>query len=125
MDLISQSHIAFDEDRTRQLLLEMIRDKEVPQFDAFVNEPTLKREKRTKKLAKEAKFAEKESNKCKVTAEEDLVLSIESSANANFNQLIADLTAKFANKTMQKRLKLRIKTLKQNNCLYIKFYIKI
>jgi hypothetical protein len=76
-------------------------------------------------LAKEAKLTEKESNKCKVTAEEDLVLSIESSANANFNQLIADLTAKFVNKTMQKRLKLRIKTLKQNNCLYIKFYIKI
>ncbi len=75
----------------------MIRDKEVPQFDAFVNEPTLKREKRTKKLAKEAKLAEKESKKCKVTAEEDLVLSIQSRANANFNQLIADLEAKYAN----------------------------
>jgi hypothetical protein len=55
------------------------------QFDAFVNESTLKREKRTKKLAKEAKFAEKDSNKCKMTAEEDLVLSIESSTNTNFN----------------------------------------
>jgi hypothetical protein len=93
------------------------------QFDAFVNESTLKREKRTKKLAKEAKLAQKESNKCKVTAEEDLVLSIEFSANANFNQLIADLSAKFANKTIQKRLKLRIKTLKQNNCLFILSFI--
>jgi hypothetical protein len=87
--------------------------------------PLLREKKRTNKLAKEAKLTEKESNKCKVTAEEDLVLSIVSSANANFNQLIANLSAKFANKTMQKRLKLRIKTLKQNNCLYIKFYIKI
>jgi hypothetical protein len=71
----SHSDIAFDEDRTRQLLLQMIRDKKVHNFDAFVNELTLKR---TKKLAKEAKLAQKESNKCKVTAEEDLVLSIES-----------------------------------------------
>jgi hypothetical protein len=97
-------------------------------FDAFVNESTLKREKRTKKLAKEAKFAEKDSNEClcicySVTAEEDLVLSIESSANTNYNQLIADLSAKFANKTIQKRLKLRIKTLKQNNCLFILSFV--
>jgi DnaJ family protein C protein 9 len=97
MDLISQTHIAFDEDRTRQLLLQMIRDKEVPQFDAFLNESTLKRQKRAKKLAKEAKLAEKEGNKCKVTAEEDLVLSIQSRAKSNFNELIADLEAKYAN----------------------------
>jgi hypothetical protein len=75
--------------------------------------PLLREKKRTNKLAKEAKLTEKESNKCKVTAEKGLVLSIGSSANANFNQLIAHLSAKFANKTMQKRLKLRIKTLKK------------
>jgi DnaJ family protein C protein 9 len=97
MDLISQSHIAFDEDRTRELLLQMIQDKEVPEFDSFVSESTLKREKRTKKLAKEAKLAEKEKKKCKVTADEDLVLSIQSRAKGNFNQLIADLEAKYAN----------------------------
>jgi hypothetical protein len=65
----SQSDIAFD-DRTR---LQIITDKEVHNFDAFVNN----RQKTTKKLAKEAKLAQKESNKCKVTAEEDLLLSIE------------------------------------------------
>ncbi len=79
----------------------------------------LLRDKRTKKLAKEAKLAQKESNKCKVTAEEDLLLSIESiesSANANFNQLIAHLSAKFAKKTIQKRLK-------QNNCHLILTFV--
>jgi hypothetical protein len=71
----------------------------------------LLRDKRTKKLAKEAKLAQKESNKCKVTAEEDLLLSIESiesiesSANANFNQLIAHLLSKFAKKTIQNNTK--------------------
>jgi hypothetical protein len=78
-------------------------------------------------LAKEAKFAEKDSNKCKVTAEEDLVLSIQFSAKRKLQSIDRSFVGKVRqqNKTIQKRLKLRIKTLKQNNCLYIKFYIKI
>jgi len=89
----------------------------------------LLRDKRTKKLAKEAKLAQKESNKCKVTAEEDLLLSIESiesSANANFNQLIAHLLAKFAKKTIQnniKQYKTIQKRLKQNNCHLILTFV--
>ncbi len=56
----SQSDIAFD-DRTPQLLLQIIRDKECIIW----------------------RFCQKESNKCKVTAEEDLLLSIESIWNRN------------------------------------------
>jgi hypothetical protein len=42
LDLISQSHIAFDEDRTRQLLLLMIRDKEVHNLTLFSMNPLLR-----------------------------------------------------------------------------------
>jgi lysyl-tRNA synthetase class I len=59
----SQSDIAFD-DRTPQLLLQIIRDKECIIW----------------------RFCQKESNKCKVTAEEDFVLSIESIWNWNESQ---------------------------------------
>jgi hypothetical protein len=56
----SQSDIAFD-DRTPKLLLQIIRDKECIIW----------------------RFCQKESNKCKVTAEEDFLLSIESIWNRN------------------------------------------
>jgi hypothetical protein len=59
----SQSDIAFD-DRTPQLLLQIIRDKECIIW----------------------RFCQKEINKSKVTAEEDFLLSIESIWNRNESQ---------------------------------------
>ncbi|XP_054159466.1 dnaJ homolog subfamily C member 9-like [Oppia nitens] len=98
MDAISQSLIGFDEDRTRQLIQEMIDNEEVEEFDAFVNELDVKRSKRQNKAKKEAKMAEKASKKMKNQSDNDLVLAIRSKNENGFNSLIAGLEAKYADK---------------------------
>lgn len=96
MDSISQCIIGFDEERTRKMIQEMIVNEEVPKFANFVNESETKRQKRAKRAAKEAKLAEKESKKVK-SGDNDLALAIRSRAQNGFEDMIANLEAKYAN----------------------------
>ena len=98
MDMIYQHIIAFDEDRTRELIQGMIDAGEVEPFDAFVNEPKKKMLKRKKKSEKE----EKEAKKMK-PQEEDLVKAIQSRSKGNFDSLISSLEAKYGNGSNKKK----------------------
>lgn len=99
MDKIFESVIAFDEDRARDIIEELIESESLEKFDKFVNEPKTKREKRKAKIAKEAKLAAKEKAKKKAEAEnaddDDLVKAIQSRSKGNFNSMIASLEAKY------------------------------
>ena len=96
MDLIYQCVIGFDEIRTRDMIQNMIDNKEVEEYENFSNEAKEKREKRAKRAIKEAKLAEKESKKVKST-EDDLVLAIRSRNKGGFDDMIANLEAKYGN----------------------------
>lgn len=96
MDKISQCLIGFDEDRTRQLIENLIEEGELEAFDAFTSESASKREKRKKKAEKEAKAAKKARQELK-TKQEDLAMAIQSRSKSNFDSMIASLEAKYAN----------------------------
>ncbi|CAF3384123.1 unnamed protein product [Rotaria sp. Silwood1] len=62
MDQIFERHLLTcleDEDRLRSMIDQMIEDNEVPPFDAYTKETKAKRNKRHRKLTKEAAEAEK------------------------------------------------------------------
>lgn len=98
MDIIYEHLIAFDEDRTREIIQEMIEAGEVEPFRAFTHEPKSKRNKRAKKSEKEAK----EAKKIKLAESEDLVKAIQSRSKGNFDSMIASLEAKYANGSTNK-----------------------
>lgn len=113
LDFISESVIGFDEIRTRQLIQQLIADKEVPEFDAFVNESKTKREKRIKKAVKESKIAEKEAKKLKSGSVDDqLVMAIRGRAQNGFDDMIANLEAKYATNDSNKSKNCRKKSKK-------------
>jgi len=98
LDSISQCVIGFDENRTRELIQGLIDAEEVPEFEAFVNESAVKRQNRVKRATKEAKMADKESKKLKSKSSDDnLVLAIRSRAQNSFDDMIANLEAKYSN----------------------------
>lgn len=96
MDKISEAVIGFDEDRTREIIDDLLEKEELPEFDAYTSESDAKRAKRVKKIEREAKLAAKEAKKKKDTAaDDDLVKAIQSRSKGNFNSLIANLEAKY------------------------------
>jgi len=98
MDKISESMIGFDEERHREMLEEMIKSEDVPEFEAFTNETARNKERRAKKIAKESKLAEKEAKKREEQgADDDLVNAIQSRSKGNYDSMVSALEAKYAN----------------------------
>lgn len=93
MDKISECMIGFEEERSRKMIQELIDEKEVPDFESFLNEPSQKKNKRLKKAAKEAKAASEAQNEN--DEDDDLVMAIRTKSAANFNNLISQLEAKY------------------------------
>ncbi|RWS06627.1 DnaJ-like protein subfamily C member 9 [Dinothrombium tinctorium] len=102
MDLIAESMIGFDEQRTRQMIETLIANKEVPEFDAFTKEPESKRLKRKKRFDKEAKEAEKEAAK-ESAQMNDLVRAIQLKNKSNFDDLVSRLEDKYAKRHYEKK----------------------
>lgn len=119
MNKIYEYHYAYDEDRIVNILKELIDTEEVPEFDAFVNEPKSKKQKRLKRIQKEKSEAETEQKKTtgkkakngndSNDAEDNqngtdmnaLVMAMrnnQKNREDNFNTMLANLEAKYATK---------------------------
>lgn len=114
LNKIIEYHFHYEEDRVVNMIKEFIAADEVPAFDAFVNEPKAKKEKRIKRIEKEQILAEKEkekrikkSKKAKHDSDDengdvddmsDLQLAIQGKNKNNFDNLISSLEAKYATK---------------------------
>lgn len=97
MDKISQYLFTYDEERTRELIQELIENGDVQAYDSFTNEPSNKKTKRLKTAAKEAKAAKNAAAKMKEDGDDDnLVKAIQSRSKGNFDSMIAGLEAKYA-----------------------------
>ena len=108
MDKIYEYHYAYDEDRVVELLNALIEADDVPEFAAFTNEPKSKKQKRMKRIEKEEAEAEKEEKKAKKkqqkkseSVEDDdlsaLQLAIQKKNQGNFDNMLANLEAKYGN----------------------------
>lgn len=105
MDKISETVIAFDEDRTRALIEDLIETEGLERFEQFADEPQSRRDRRRAKSEKEAKLAAKEQKKMDKN-NDDLVKAIQSRQKGNFDAMIASLEAKYSgngNKASPKR----------------------
>lgn len=91
MDKIQEYLIGFEEERTRQMIEDLIAEGTVEPFDNFVNEPAKKRKKREKKAEKEAKAAKK----VKLSDENDLVAAIQNRNKAGLSSMLDALQAKY------------------------------
>nr|XP_027204839.1 dnaJ homolog subfamily C member 9-like [Dermatophagoides pteronyssinus] len=104
LNMIFEHHYFYDEDRVTEMLNKLIDSNEIPKFDAFVKESKSKKEKRLKKIKKEASLAEKEAKK-KDDDNSDLIMAIQkrnSSKENNFDDMIKNLEAKYAGSKNQK-----------------------
>lgn len=100
MDKISQCIISFDEERTRELIENLIESQDVPAFSSFTKESNEKRKKREKKAKKEAKEASKLAENLG-----DLTKAIQAKSKSNFDSMIASLEAKYSQPTKKRRKK--------------------
>jgi len=105
---IYECMIGYEEDHITDLIELMIDEKELPEFDAFVNEPAAKKKKRLAKVAREAKEAEKEAKKRAAKRkdsddDDSLVKAIQSRAPTQLNSMIAALEARYANEKPKKK----------------------
>jgi hypothetical protein len=94
MDLMQEYLIAFDEDRTRNLIDGLIQKGELEAYDNYTSEPSQKRKQREKRAEKEAKAAKK----VKLSDENDLVQAIQQRSKSNFDHMISSLEAKYGSK---------------------------
>lgn len=105
MDKISQCHIGFDEEASREMIEKMIASGEVEAFDKFVNEPQSKRDKRIRKAKKEARQAKKASETKDEENIGDLKALIQGRSQAGFDSMIANLEAKYSKGASGKKRK--------------------
>lgn len=96
----------FDEDRYRDIIQNLIDNKIVKAYNAFVNESTRKRANRLKRARKEAAEVERHSKKEKSLKKEDsmdsLILAIQTNREKRLkaaDDLIENLTAKYCQST--------------------------
>lgn len=104
MDKISESHISFDENRTREHIDRLIDEGKLKKLKKFADEPEVKKERRRKRAEREAKQAEK-AKKAKEDEEPDfgsLVAAIQQKSKNNFDSMIQNLEAKYASKASKK-----------------------
>ena len=104
LNMIFEHHYFYDENRVTEMLNKLIDSNEIPKFDAFVKESKSKKEKRLRKIKKEASLAEKEAEK-KDDDNFDLIMAIQkrnSSKENDFDDMIKNLEAKYAGSKNQK-----------------------
>ncbi|RWS23269.1 DnaJ-like protein subfamily C member 9 [Leptotrombidium deliense] len=94
MDKLYECMIGFEEERTREMIQSMIENEEIPDFDAFSKETTLKKKKRMKKVEKEQREAAKAQSDESMN---DLVNAIQKRRANSFNDIVSQLEAKYAN----------------------------
>lgn len=98
-------HVPFmgveDEPRIAEIINEMIKSEEVPEFKAFTNEPRSKRDRRHKKYGREAKEAEELKEKLKKQNDEnDLagqIMKRNQERGNTFNSFMDQLLEKYGN----------------------------
>ena len=105
MDKMSECIISFDEDRTREIIDQLIQDEEVPAYDSFTKEPAAKRKRRLKRMQKEAKEAAKVNDISNGEPFDSLVNAIQSKSKGNFDSMIASLEAKYSQPPRKKAKK--------------------
>ena len=110
MDLIMEEVILAepdDEDRFRKLLNEAIERKEIRKFRIFTHESLAKREKRRRVALKEAEEAEEMAEELgiKNKSEDELKSIIQARSKSNFENMMANLEAKYAPKPKGKKKK--------------------
>ncbi|XP_066996762.1 dnaJ homolog subfamily C member 9 [Anabrus simplex] len=76
-----------EEGRLRELILKMIKNNEVPEYSAFVNETPRKRERRKRKWQKEAEEAERMRDEMGLDTQNDLKALIRSRQEARADQI--------------------------------------
>lgn len=90
-----------DEPRFHTIVSEWIKNKEVPEFEIFTNEPKAKRNRRHKKYAREMKEAQKIKEKMdQQNGENDLAKQImkrNQDRAGNFNSFMDKLMEKYGN----------------------------
>nr|KAG5696555.1 hypothetical protein BaRGS_030423 [Batillaria attramentaria] len=102
MDVIMDSVLCStheDEARFTKILSDLIRKKELPEFDAFVKESKQKKAARQKRAAQEAKEAEEEKKRLKLDSDDALTALIHkrnASRAEQADSFFAQLEAKYA-----------------------------
>ena len=101
LDKISETHMFYDEDRTVEQISQLIEEGRLEKFKKFSNEPESKRDRRRKFAQREAKQAEKAKREMKDKEPDlgDLTALIQKRQQNNFDSMIANLEAKYGNKT--------------------------
>lgn len=103
LDKISETHIAFNEEETTNLLKKLIKEKKIPNYSKFSKESQSRKDKRQKRANKEAKQAEKFKDELKSKTGkdldniDDLTALIRKKSQGGFDSMIASLEAKYAN----------------------------
>lgn len=103
MDKISESHIGFDEERTFDQLSRLIDGGKIPKYRNFSKDTGAKRDRRKKRAEKEAKEADKMREEMEkktgmtLNSMDDLTAMIKRKSQGNFDSLITNLEAKYAN----------------------------
>lgn len=93
LDLIYETHICYDEDRTTAQLRQLIKSGKIPNYNKFSKESESKKARRARRFVKEAK----ESDKVKEEESKmnDLTALIKQKSKNDFNSMIANLEAKY------------------------------
>jgi len=99
LDLISETHITYDEERTVEHLNRLIDEGKIERLSAFTKESSSKKERRRKRAQRDAREAEKAKKEMKEKESNigDLAALIQSRSQKNFDSMIANLEAKYAN----------------------------
>lgn len=107
MDKIYQIHMSYDEDRTTEQLKTLLEEGKITNYESFTNEPISKKEKRLRKVRKEAVHAEKLEKKMKKKEDNmgDLAALIQSRRQSSFDSMIAQMEQKYSSKESKKGIK--------------------
>lgn len=105
LDKISETHISYDEERTTNDLNRLLEEGKIKKFKKFCNEPEARKARRKKRAEREAKQAEKARKEMGSDGSLDsLTALIQKKSQKNFDSMIANLEAKYAQKgTKRKR----------------------
>ncbi|KAK3753710.1 hypothetical protein QZH41_003660 [Actinostola sp. cb2023] len=106
-----------DEDRFREILDECIKNKELPKYANFTREPKAKRKARKKKAAQEAAEAEEMADELGISGNSEkelhqLILKRHCNREAEMNDMIAGLEAKYCKPKAAKKKKSATKSKK-------------
>lgn len=101
MDKIYQIHMSFDEDRTTEQIKKLIEEGEIVEYEKFTNESQAKKDRRRKRLEREAVQAKKIINKKsaeddKSNGTDDLVAMIQKRRGNEFDNMIARLEQRYS-----------------------------